>query len=277
MRWRWAAAGGAVAAVAIVATVAVLRADDATAAGTLSPYRNPALHPAQPKAAPDDGELRVIEQGFTQRDAATERTLTPGYGPGRPEPYKPVYAAFTLQNTSTRDAVIRPVVKVTYYDAKNQPVADHDANWTYTGSVAAGASATFAGYLNIDRIPVRRMTVEVRSATWLAVADAPAPAAPLSARDAKVLPTTIPGLTTVTYTASNAGTAPIGASALVIYRNTAGRLLGAEGTDEIGPSEISVPPGDATLSTTFKSWFPPGADLSRLQVTLLPGTLVPDR
>jgi hypothetical protein len=275
--WRWGAAGAIAAALAIVVTVAVLLSDGGSGPGRLSPYRNPALHPAEPRNTPDDGELRVVDQGFTQRDAATERTLTRGYRPGRPEPYKPVYTAFTLQNTSTRDAVFQPIVKVTYYDDKNRPVADHDDNWTFTAPMMPDSTTTFAGYLNIDSITVTRITVEVVSAKWLPAADAKAGVAPLNARDVKVLPTTIPGLTTVTYTAGNGLAVPIAASGLVIFRDAAGKLLGAESTDTVGMSTISLPPGDSTGSTTFKSWFPPGTDPSRLQVTLRPGNLAPDR
>lgn len=113
-------------------------------------------------------------------------------------------------------------------------------------------------------------------ATWLSAGDPQLRVAALTTRDVTVLPAAVPGLTTVTWTATNAFTAPVTAVGLVIYRDAAGKLLGAHSDDTIGDEELVLPPGDSTGSITFRSWSPPGTDRSRLQVTLRPGNLTPD-
>ncbi|BCY11891.1 hypothetical protein [Actinoplanes sp. L3-i22] len=274
-RWRWAVVAAVVAGLVIVVRTAT---GAPVVTGARAHPQAPATRAAPaPRSSPADGGLRVTEQGFTQRDQTTERTFTPGFGPGRPEPYKPVYSAFTLQNTSTRDIAFGPVVKVTYYDDKNRAVGARDANWTWTGPVMPGASVTYAGFLSIDSVRVRRMTVEVTAASWLPAGEPSVGFAGLTARDVKVLPDAVPGLTTVTWAAVNASAQPVMAAGLVIYRDKAGKLLGAQPNRGIGVRELTLPPGDSTGSATYRTWFPPGTDRGRLQVTLRPGFMDADR
>lgn len=97
-----------------------------------------------------------------------------------------------------------------------------------------------------------------------------------STRDVRVLPTTVPGLTIVTWTATNNAVQPVRAAGVVVYRDAAGELLGAEADDVAGTADLMPAPGDSTGSVTYRTWFPPGTDPANLQVTPRPGYLSHD-
>lgn len=278
-RWHWGVAGVVAAGIAVAGIVAVRHGDgddEATPVALPTQRVYPAVVATRP--APADGALTVTEQGFAQHDETTGMTFTPGYGPGNPEPYKPVYAAFTLRNTSTAD-IARPAVKVTYYDARNKAIAAKDSSWTYTAPVMPGASATYAAFLSIDSVTVTRMTVALTAVTWYSAADAAANKtyAAITAGDVKVLPAAVKGTTTITYTATNALAKPMYAIGTAVFRDGNGKLLGARMHDGLGQDPLAYPPGESTGSLSFDTWFPPGTDRSRLQVTLRPGLAAADR
>jgi hypothetical protein len=276
-----------VATLAVVGTMVVVAATRGHHAATsteatpsVSPSVGPTALPAPAATAADGGQLRVVEQGFTQLHKSVTNTLTPGYGPKKPEPYAPVYLGIVVENTSRDEVALNPTIRVQYLDGTGKVLPE---GWSGNGA-AAGAGAIFPGqrvglsaHFGIDATTVGRIDVTAVNAAWLRPAEVKRWASRLMATDVALLHTASPKANIVTFKAHSEYPGPVGATPFAVFRDASGKIIGASHIDSL--QATSFPPGVADGSITFdglgNSWLPANLDPARIEVYFTKVTFVP--
>lgn len=229
--------------------------------------------PARSATAPDGGRLQIVEQGYTQRSFMAELTLTPGYGPGKPEPYAPVYTALMVRNTSTSYVALRASVTLQYLDTAGRPIVEYAARTsvkTVDAAVAPGRQVAVRDYLNIDSIKVGKLVARTVDAVWMTRRDAELLGwTEVDAGRPTVVPTGDPALSILSFTVHNHGEDPVTMIPFAVFRDTAGRNLGAS-QDRGSDDRLRFTPGDSQGSIILVGWRPPTADLARTEIYLIP-------
>ncbi|MBF9132849.1 hypothetical protein I0C86_28400 [Plantactinospora sp. S1510] len=230
----------------------------------------PATPPARKAQASDGGQLRIVEQGFTQLRESVTQTLSPGHGPGRPERYMPVRAAIIVENTSRDQVAIAPNFIARYLDLAGKGVVEYaaksDENTLSTDAIFPGARVGIAAFFNNSDTTVRTMTVRAVDAVWLPLADARRWVSPVTATNVRTIRSGSPKATIVAFTARSDYSEPRSAVANAIYRDSAGRIIGS--SDPSGGHRQHFPAGTADGSITVTDWLPTNLDDSRTQVFL---------
>jgi hypothetical protein len=232
----------------------------------------PTKLPAAKVVSDSGGQVKVVEQGYSQRFESVDRTLTPGYGPGNPEPYTPVQAAFVLENTSKDQVAVDLEVTVRYFDDAGHGVVESDqmpaARVLPLGSVWPGQRVGVTDFVNVDATKVVRMSVTVGAASWVAPTRLdPALRPHLWTTDVTTIPTGSSNVTILAFSTHNGGPNPLSARANALYRDKSGKLIGSSHAY----GQLYYPPGISRGSIALRpdDWIPPTADLTRTEITFL--------
>jgi hypothetical protein len=256
-------------AIVITAVVAVTPGDaPGRAAARPAPAQPlPSVLPTTAARAPDGGQLRVVEQGFS---------LAPG-------PYHdPMLYGITLQNTSRDRIAFATTVGVHLLDPTGKRLKEgsgSDFEVRYT------VYAVFPGQrvgLGSDQYMAGRhasaLDVTVGTSTWVPV-DQPLQRDPLRHTVVRLATVTTsdvsmtrlgPDRALLTFTAISGYDAEMSAAVMVVYRNAAGRVVGGAKTDT--PYRcITVPPGRSRPEPLLEIRdVPDGIDVARTEVYLDP-------
>ncbi|MFC7478800.1 hypothetical protein ACFQX7_00280 [Luedemannella flava] len=239
-RYGWTVAGVVAVLIAAVALAVSAVRDGGhvipTGAPTLAAPSTaaPTTLPAPSDRASDGGGLRIVEHGFTQLSITATLTLTPGYGPGRPEPYTPVHSAFIVENTSRDQVALSPTIVVRYLDRAGKAIVEYAAETAdkrLTAEVLRpGQRVGIVDYFNISGRKVARVEVRAVGAVWLDPADPRASGSTITADGVSLIRTGVPEASIVAFTAHSAYPATVSAVANAVYRDRAGKILGAATT-----------------------------------------------
>ena len=268
----------AVALVAAGAVVAVGRGsgddpgDRAPVARAPKGPTSPPVLLAANRAAPDGGEVRIVEQGFTQRYELVALTLTPGYGPGKPEPYMPAYTAIILENTSRSYAAMSVAVTIRYLDQAGRGIVEYgaktDEKVLTTIAIGPGERRSVADHLNVSEVRAVTLTATVAPPGWMTLPDAQRDDnyqfSRVTASDVTVLRTGSAKVIVVAFNAHSGSDRRLQFRTYVIFRDASGKLLGAI-IVPYGENQVFLS-GDTEGSVTITDWFPPTMDERRTEV-----------
>lgn len=202
------------------------------------------------RTAPDGGRFEVVERGFTQH------VEYPGFAP--------VMTAVVVRNTSTSYAAVGGAVTLRYLDAKGVEI---ETRTVAAPTVGPGHRGVVRHRTSTEG-RVSRVEAEISWPGW----GSPRQAELLHAEELTAGPTTVvatgnPRVTILRFTARNAGRSPVLAAPFAVFRDSTGRLLGAD-TDPVFDDMQYLRPGESQAAVVLSHWRPPNADLSRTEVQL---------
>jgi hypothetical protein len=222
----------------------------------------PSVLPVTAAQAPDGGQLRVDEQGFSL--AASVRAPQAFYG-------------FVLENTSRDRIAFAATVTVRLLDSAGTPVLQdsRQPEMRYTlYAVFPGQRVTFGADEWLDRRDVARLEVMVGASTWVPV-DQLLQRDPFRHTVVRLASLTATSVHTVlrTYGAQLSFTANSGydeqmhAGVRAIFRNSAGQIVGGAASDGVQRCVVVTPGGSWQELVEIRD-VPDGVDTSRTEVYL---------
>ncbi|MGH8877672.1 MAG: hypothetical protein ACRD0P_10075, partial [Stackebrandtia sp.] len=191
--------------------------------------------------ASDDGEVKVVEQGFSK---LTESTYS---------------VAFVLKNTSKTDAAA-PHVNVDFVDEGGDIVADEESGPSFSDDlIPPGAKLGIGARTYVEQSDVADLEIEVDGSAWYP-----------DREDLGLI-----RVSDVAIKGGNAMTVKISStydSALfrpmyyALFRDGGGKLIGGDSPRADEDYRAAVPPGTATRSLLLNEHPPKGSDLKAVKV-----------
>jgi hypothetical protein len=250
-------------AVVIMAATALTpsgdHADAAPAPATAEPL--PSVLPTTAGQAPDGGQLRVDEQGFSM--AADVRDRQAFYG-------------FVLEDTSRDRIAFAATVTVRLLDSAGTPVQQGSGQPEMRYALYAvfpGQRVAFGADQWLDRRDVARLEVTVGASTWVPV-DQRLQRDPFRHTVVRLASLTATGVSTMPrtggaylmFTANSEYDEQMRAGVRAVFRNSAGQIIGGAALEGVQKCVV-VTPGRSRQAVEMRD-VPDGVDVSRTEVYL---------
>ena len=222
--------------------------------------------PVRSASAPGGGGLRVVESGVSMGENTLGQTMAT-YG-------------IVLENTSQAQAAFDAAVLVTMVDAAGQTGSDQTAGTGTAGE--AQVTATLALAAPGQRVGVGRevyvphgatvtdLKIQVGEASWAKVGDLRV--ARLVASQVRTSVDAAHRRATITFTVESGYTVGLEPSAIAIYRDASGAVVGGTSPEDSKIGNGNYPSGTSKQEIRTRAPVPQRADVNRTEVYVYPPT-----